>query len=189
MGWVTIFEYSNSQFNYRISIRLCDYFLKVYPHWVFWTIPEPRLSPKALFLWVKWSLRDALGRGLFSRPWLGCKRWARVRFIWTLARHTYSVSANRAGARNFWYVHPDCVNNRSVKPIYSERAVCLSIKKQLKIINHKVNKTMHSPELSKSAFSATFTCYRKHPVSHLWSRDELAALSFFCWINISSTGW
>ncbi len=25
-----IFEYSISRFNYRISIRLCDYFLKVY---------------------------------------------------------------------------------------------------------------------------------------------------------------
>ncbi len=144
-------RFSNIQFNDRISIRLCDYFLKVYPHWVFWTIPEPRLSPKALFVWVKWSLGDALGRGLFSRPWLGCKRWARVRFIWTLARHTYSVSSNRAGARNFWYVHPDCVNNRSVKPIHRERAVCFSIKKQLKIINHKVNKTMHSPALSESA--------------------------------------
>ncbi len=108
------------------------------------------LSPKALFVWVKWSLRDALGRGLFSRPWLGCKRWARVRFIWTLARYTYSVSSNRAGSRNFWYVQPDCVNNRSVKPIHRERAVCFSIKKQLKIINHKVNKTMHSPELSES---------------------------------------
>ncbi len=27
-GWVTIFEYSISQFNYRISIRLCDLFSK-----------------------------------------------------------------------------------------------------------------------------------------------------------------
>ncbi len=26
-------RFSNIQFNYRISIRLCDYFLKVYPHW------------------------------------------------------------------------------------------------------------------------------------------------------------
>ncbi len=42
------------------------------------------------------------------------------------------------------------MNNRSVKPIHSERAVCFSIKKQLKIINHKVNKTMHSPALSQS---------------------------------------
>ncbi len=30
VNWVTIFEYSNILFNYRISIRLCDYFLKVY---------------------------------------------------------------------------------------------------------------------------------------------------------------
>ncbi len=30
-GWVTIFEYSNILFNYRLSIRLCDYFLKGVP--------------------------------------------------------------------------------------------------------------------------------------------------------------
>ncbi len=29
--------------------------------------------------------------------------------------HTLCVSANHAGARNFWYVQPDCVNNRPVK--------------------------------------------------------------------------
>ncbi len=28
-------KYSISRFNYIILIRLCDYFLKVYPHWVF----------------------------------------------------------------------------------------------------------------------------------------------------------
>ncbi len=71
---------------------------------------------KALFVWLMWSLRAALRRGSFSRPWLGCKRWARVRFSWTRGRHACSVSANRAGARNFWYVQPDCVNNRPVNP-------------------------------------------------------------------------
>ncbi len=74
-----------------------------------------RLSPKALFVWLMWSLRAALGRGAFSRPWLGCKKWARERFRWTRARHTCSVSVNRAGAWNFWYVQPDFVNNRPVK--------------------------------------------------------------------------
>ncbi len=29
--------------------------------------------------------------------------------------HTLCVSANHAGARNFWYVQPDCLNNRPVK--------------------------------------------------------------------------
>ncbi len=72
-----------------------------------------RLSPKALFVWLMWSLHG--GRVSFSRPWLACKRWARVRFRWTRARHTCSVSANRAGARNLWYVQPDCANNRPVK--------------------------------------------------------------------------
>ncbi len=52
------------------------------------------------------------GRSLVCRPWLGCKRWARVRFSWTRAWHK---STNRAGERNFWYVQPDCVNNRPVK--------------------------------------------------------------------------
>ncbi len=33
-------RFSISRFNDRISIRLFDYFLKVYPHWVFWTVPE-----------------------------------------------------------------------------------------------------------------------------------------------------
>ncbi len=71
---------------------------------------------KALFVWLMWSLRASLRRGSFSRPWLGCKRWARVRFGWTRGRHACSVSANRAGAQNFWYVQPDCVNNRPVNP-------------------------------------------------------------------------
>ncbi len=35
---------------------------------------------------------------------------------WTRGRHACSVSANRAGAQNFWYVQPDCVNNRPVNP-------------------------------------------------------------------------
>ncbi len=94
---------------------MCDYFLKVYSHWVFWTIPEPCLSPKALFVWLMWSIRATLGRRSFSRPWLCCKRWARVRFSWTRVRHTCSVSANRDGAQNFWYMQLDCVNNRPVK--------------------------------------------------------------------------
>ncbi len=33
-------RFSFSRFNDRISIRLFDYFLKVYPHWLFWTLPE-----------------------------------------------------------------------------------------------------------------------------------------------------
>ncbi len=34
----------------------------------------------------------------------------------TRARHNrVSVSTNHAGERNFWYVRPDCVNNRPVK--------------------------------------------------------------------------
>ncbi len=39
--------------------------------------------------------------------------------VGTRARHTYihtlCVSANHAGEQNFWYVQPDCVNNRPVK--------------------------------------------------------------------------
>ncbi len=47
------------------------------------------------------------------------------------------MSSNRAGAWNFWYVQHDCVyilweGRVSPRP------------KRLKIINHKVNKTMHS---------------------------------------------
>ncbi len=114
---------------------------------MFWTIPEPRLSPKALFVWVKWSLRDALGRGLFSRPWLGCKRWARVRFIWTHIER--ALTAPEHGTSDTciliaWTI--DMLNQ------YIERGPFVSAsKKQHKIINHKVNKTMHSPELSESA--------------------------------------
>ncbi len=108
------------------------------------------LSPKALFVWLMWSLCAALGHGLFSRPWLGCKRWARVWFSWTRARNTCCVSANRAGSRNFWYVWPDCMNNRPVNNIMWEGHL-LQRPKQLKIINNKVSKTMHSPALSESA--------------------------------------
>ncbi len=74
-----------------------------------------------------------------------------MRFSWTQVWHTCSVSANHAGARNFSYVQRDCMSNRPVKqyivrgPLVSQRL------KQLKIINHKVNKTMHSTVLSESA--------------------------------------
>ncbi len=52
--------------------------------------------------------------------------------------------------------------------------------KQLKIINHKVNKTMDSTVLSESA-----SLPPSRPVSLLWSRDEIPAfkLLFFCWKN------
>ncbi len=119
---------------------------------MFWTVPERVWAPKPCsFDWCDRSVprSDAVclaGPGLVVRGGPECGSFG-------LSRGTQvaSVSANRAGARNFWYVQPDCVNNRPVKQIYSERAVCFSIKKQLKIINHKVNKTMHFTVLSDSA--------------------------------------
>ncbi len=97
-------------------------------------------------------LTNVIVPGSFSRPWLGCKRWTRVRFSWTRVQHTCSVSANHARERNFWYVQPDCVNNRPVKQ-YIVRGPdrLLQRPKQLEIINH-VNKTMHSPALSQSTY-------------------------------------
>ncbi len=41
-----------------------------------------RLTPKTQFVWLVWSLCTSLGRGWFSCPWLGWKRWARARFGW-----------------------------------------------------------------------------------------------------------
>ncbi len=133
------------------------------------------LSPKALLVWL-WSLR-----GSFSGPWLGCKRWARVRFSWTRVRHTCSVSANCAGAWNFWYVRPDCVNNRPVKQyIVRGPFVTASLTTQNNKPHSKQNDALHCAE--REHFSATFTCYRKRPVSHLWSRDELAAFKLLVFL-------
>ncbi len=89
------------------------------------------------------------GRGSFRRPRLGWKRWARARFSWARAQYVCSVSANCAGAWNFWYVQHDCVNISERNKLWEGRV--LPRPKRLKIINHKVNKTMHSTVLSESA--------------------------------------
>ncbi len=121
----------------------------MYPHWVFWTIPEPRLSPKALFVWLMWSLCASLGPGLFSRPWLGCKRWARLGSV-GLGRGTHVVWALTVPEHRTsdtcgliaWTI--DLLSNIMWEGRLLQRP------KQLKIINHKVRKTMHSPALSQS---------------------------------------
>ncbi len=66
----------------------------------YWHQAYTRLTPKAQFVWLVWSLWC----GSFSRPWLGWKRWARVGFSWGWAWYACSVSANCAGARNIWCV-------------------------------------------------------------------------------------
>ncbi len=140
-----------------------------------------RLSPKALFVWLMWSLCAALGRGLFSRPWLGCKRWARVRFIWTLARQTsrlvWALTAPEHGTSDTCSLIAGTIDQLSkdiVRGLFDSAS-------QTTQNNKPQNDAL--PCAEPEHFSATFTCYRKRPVSHLWSRDELAAFKFFVeWI-------
>ncbi len=104
-----------------------------------------------LFLYddLMWSLCAALGRGLFSRAWLGCKRWARLgsvglghgtHIVWALTASEHGTS-DTCGLIA-WTI--DLLSN-----IMWEGRL-LQHSKQLKIINHKVSKTMHFPELSQS---------------------------------------
>ncbi len=118
----------NIRFNYRKSIRLCDYFLKVYSHWAFWTVPAIRLAGPGL-----------VGRGGPERGSVGLGRGTHVVWALTASEHGTSDTCSLIA----WTI--DLLSN-----ILWEGRV-LPRPKQLKIINHKVNKTMHSTVLSESA--------------------------------------
>ncbi len=90
--------------------------------------------------------------------------------------HThYSVSANHAGERNFWYVQADCVNNRPVKQ-YIVRGPFVTASQTTQ--NNK-------PKLTKRCTPQSASLPPSRPVSYWWSRDELPAfkLFVFCWNN------
>ncbi len=154
-------KFLNIRFNYRISIRLCNYFLKVYSHWAFWTVPAVCLAGPGL-----------VGRGEPERGSVGLGCGTHVVWALTAPEHGTSDTCSLIA----WTI--DLLSN-----ILWEGRV-LPRPKQLKIINHKVNKTMHSTVLSERLLCCLH--YRKRPVSHLWSRDyELAAFKWFviCWKN------
>ncbi len=65
-----------------------------------------RLTPKSQFVWLVWSLRVMLKCSLFAVP--GSVERGGPEHGSGIYR-SVSVSANRAGARNLWYVQHDCV--------------------------------------------------------------------------------
>ncbi len=158
-------------------------FSKVYPHWVFWTVPERVWAPKPCsFDWCDRSVPRSgvvclAGPGLVvrGRPESGSGGLGRgTHVVWALTAPEHGTSDTCSLIA--WTI--DLLSN-----ILREGRLLQHLK-QLKIINHRVNKTIHCAE--REHFSATFTCYRKCPFSHLWSHDyELPAfkLLVFCWKN------
>ncbi len=124
---------------------------------------------------------DWCDRSSFSCPWLGWKRWARARFSWAPARYACSVKANRTerGTSDMCsrIAFLSSRNDRSVKQ-YIVRGSCVTASQRLRIINHKVNKMMHSTVLSESASLLPSRAIRNliFPLSHDY---ELVALKWF----------
>ncbi len=125
-------------------------FSKVYPHWVFWTVPERVWAPKPCsFDWCDRSM-PCLGVVRLAGPGLvvragpesgsgGLGRGTHVVWALTAPEHGTSDTCSLIA----WTI--DLLSN-----ILREGRLLQRLK-QLKIINHRVNKTMHSTALSQSA--------------------------------------